>query len=238
MATGDERPPRPPSADRVARRALVLAALTCRGGIEGDAGNAEAEQFRGEVVAWAREVGLESELEAHELEVLETPLGGLTARQHIDSGWRSEGLAVLAWALRRHDLPPYDRQVDGYVVAESLGFRRPREATVLASPRLRPHAEIVTMADVLLALHWRLRQYSLRPERLDFRRVAARMFFGTQPLAGLRLRDGDLEIAGRPLFETSEDSWRTAMSIARERQQAANWLLGEEPVYSLVTCDT
>jgi hypothetical protein len=126
----------------------------------------------------------------------------------------------------------------GYRVAESLGFRRPRAESVLASPALRDPDEIVHQADVLLALHWRLRQYKLRPERIDFRRVAGRMFFGVVPLRGLRLLEGDLEVSRQLLFEASEDTWRNTLSIAVERQQAANWLLGEEPVYSQVTCDT
>jgi hypothetical protein len=52
------------------------------------------------------------------------------------------------------------------------------------------------------------------------------------------LADGDLEIRGAPIFRAPEAVWREVMSIAIERQQAANWLIGEDEIYSEVTCDT
>lgn len=42
----------PPTAVRVARRALVLSAVACRGFLEKDAGNAGAEAVRTRAVDW------------------------------------------------------------------------------------------------------------------------------------------------------------------------------------------
>jgi len=120
-----------PSADRVARRALSLAALVCRSAIEDNAGNQEAEAFRASVVSWAGDVGLTDELEPGEIGILEAPLGSLTQRQVIDASWRTEGLAVLAWALGRCELPPYDAQANAPRIAEALGFCERRAGTVL-----------------------------------------------------------------------------------------------------------
>lgn len=236
--TEEEAEPVPPSPERVARRALTLAAVVCRSGIEGDAGNADAERFRKDVVRWIDDVGLTSEFEPNEMDLLKTPLGKLNDRQRIDASWRVEGLAVLGWALGRYELPPYDLPANGPDVAVALGFRKEKEDTVLSAPTLRDGDELRSLADQLFALHWRLRQYSLDGAPLDFVEVSRRAWFGPLPIDDLRICEGDLEVRGEPLSRAPEMIWREAMSIARERQQAANWLQGQDVLYSEVTCDT
>ena len=110
---------RPPSAERVARRALCLAAVVCRSAIEGDAGNGEAEALRQSVLEWAAAIGIIPEIEPRELALLQAPLGGLSERERIDGSWRGEGFAVLAWALGRCDLPPYDIEAEPYIIARA-----------------------------------------------------------------------------------------------------------------------
>src|SRR3712207_5225287 len=90
----------PPPPDRVARRALVFAAVTGRTGIEDDASNPDAEEFRKDVDQWLQRIGAAAEAEPMELLALQTPLGSLSDRDLIDGSW--------AWALGRYDLPPYD----------------------------------------------------------------------------------------------------------------------------------
>ena len=83
-----------PDTRRVARRALILAAVVCRGAIEHGAGEAEAERLHTGIKEWLEELGLEPECEPTDLEILHTPLGGLTNGQVIDATWQAEGLAV------------------------------------------------------------------------------------------------------------------------------------------------
>ncbi len=73
---------------------------------------------------------------------------------------------------------------------------------------------------------------------MNFREFANTAWFGPLSLMGLRLVSDDLEVRGVPVWDASEEDWREVLSIARERQQAANWLTGQEMVYSEVTCDT
>jgi hypothetical protein len=237
MSDQEDELQRPP-AERVARRALVLAAVACRGSIEGDAGNAEAETFRQDIVEWIEDLGLSDEAEPDEMALLRKPLGELSERQTIDATWRAEGLAVLGWALRRYNLPAYDEQADGSEVATALGFLEDREDTVLSNPQLRSNEELTSITDVLFTLHWRLRQYSLDNAAMDFAKFTEKAWFGPLSMEGLRLCEGDLEIRGVALFRSPPELWNEAMSIARERQQAANWLDGQDPVYSEVTTDT
>jgi hypothetical protein len=145
---------------------------------------------------------------------------------------------VLAWALGRYELPAYDVPAAPYEAAETIGFRKPAIDTVLAAARLRAAAELSSLADDLFALHWRLREYSLVGKAIDFASFAKTAWFGPLPVSHLRLAASDLEIRGAPISRAPESAWREAMSIARERQQAANWLTGQEEIYSEVTCDT
>ena len=92
----EEDPWRPPTPRRVAARALVMSAVVCRGFIETDAGEAEAEALRVRVVEWLGRIGVTDEAEPRELAMLNAPLGTLAPQQAIDAGWLSEGLAVLA----------------------------------------------------------------------------------------------------------------------------------------------
>jgi len=108
--TGDKDDPEedpwiPPTPYRVAARALVLSAVACRGFIEKEAGNAEAEDLRLRVASWVASVGISSEVEPHELAMLDAPLGALSPKQAMDAGWLCEGLAMLAWVLQRFPLP-------------------------------------------------------------------------------------------------------------------------------------
>ena len=230
--------PVPPTADRVARRALVLAAVACRSAIEGDATNPRAEAFRREVLDWLRDAGAEEEAEPDELALLRAPLGSLDERQVIDASWRGEGLGVLAWALGRYELPSYQHTVTPPEVADRLGFMTPDAALLVQHATLRDAEELEALASRLLAVHWRLRDFSLRPVHMDFASFAPTAWFGPLDVTGLEFAGGDLAIDGRPLMDVGEARWRECMSIVRERQQAANWLCGQQTLYSEVSCDT
>lgn len=227
-----------PDALRVAQRALALSAVICRSGIEQDAGNKQAENFWGEVIKWIEQLGLSSEVEPEEMEMLRTPLGKLSKKQHIDASWQTEALAVLAWALKKSSLPDYDVQADGPQSAQILGFLNERNQTVLNDAQLREPEEIGVLGDHLFVVHWRLRQFSLDQSRMNFEDFARSAWFGPLPLDGLNLLDDDLEIQGVPIFKATEKQWREALSITQTRHQAVNWLLGQNPIYSQVTADT
>ena len=213
----------PPSAGQVARRALVLAVVSCRGILELDPARDQARQFWDRVAPWCRSVGLEADLEQDEAALLSTPFGSAQPQALVNASWRSEALAVLGWALQMSSLPPHDTQGDPSVVAGALGFLKDR--TVLDLPRLRTATELVDYANVAFTVHWRLRDFSLNPRALDFAQFCKTAWFGPLSLQGVRLEDGDLAVGHTAISKASEPAVRTTMSIARERHQAANWLV-------------
>jgi hypothetical protein len=215
--------PEPPSAERVARRALVLAVVSCRGILELDPAREQAAAFWTRVAAWWGRQGLRAELEPGEAALLDAAFGEAPQQAAVDASWSSEALAVLAWALGRADLPAHDLQVNAAAAGASLGFLKDR--TVLEAPSLRSSDDLEGYANVALAVHWRLRDFSLNPRALDFARFCATAWFGPLSLEGVRLVEGDLAIGELPLSRASARDVRTATSTASERHRAANWLL-------------
>jgi len=232
----DEEPPLP-TPQRVAARALVMSAVACRGFIEKEAGNTEAEELRLRVVEWLKKIGVSSEIEPSEMLVLDAPLGTLSSQQAINAGWLCEGLAMLAWALRRFLLPEYDKEVDLHDVAEALDFLWDDAGDLLHTSELRSEAEVQNLEDQLLDLHWRLADFKKRPKWMDFQAFAEKHRVGPAQM-GIRFAENDLAIGKLPISEAAEKDVDLLNRLARERHQALNWLLGQDELYSQVTPDT
>lgn len=224
----------PPSAERVVARVLAFAALTGRALGEDDPDDPDRETTMASIRAWARDSGAEDEMEPEEREVLEAPVGGLDRRAQVNAVWRIEGLAVLLWALGRGELPPHDQISDAKTLwraARLLNHDPARE--VPDAPELRPREELEAMRERLFAIHWRTREFRLRPGTLDFVDLAVRMpWMSESAVRALPLVDGDLAIGGVRIDRASADAVDTASSIATERHLAINWLCDGPELYS------
>ena len=239
---GDDDEPDPPTAERVARRALALVAVTVRAHNEAEAHGTEADGLHRELLDWVREAGIEDELEgphplrparADERSIVACPPGELEARAQTDASWRTEGLAVLAWALGLCDLPAHDQPAEVFTLWEALGdLDADRARALLASPALRPREEIAALRRRLFALHWRLRDFTLSPRRMDFAGFARTAWFGPLDVTGLPLAEGDLAIRGVSIDQADPGLVRAVASAAQERHQAVNWLYKGPARYS------
>lgn len=230
--------PTPPSPQRVAARAIVLAAVACRALIESDAKKPGAEQLRLDVSEWLQRIGVANEMEDSESSIVSVPLGKLDRKAGIDASWCSEGMVVLAWALGRVPLPAYYEQCDPSEVANEMGFLCDRDATVLDRPILRDPSDIQVQAETYLTLHWRLRQFSVDSKTMDFPAYVSDCAWGPLRLDGIELFDGDLAVNGIRIDRLDNSDFRATLSIVQERHRALNWLIGWESVYSQVTTDT
>jgi len=84
----------------------------------------------------------------------------------------------------------------------------------------------------LFALHWRLRNFHITPNAMDFAEFARNCWFGPLDITGLPLVDGDLEIKGQRIDRADPDAFRAALRAAQERHQAANWLRAGPKLYA------
>lgn len=234
----DDFCPDPPSPERVAARALVLATVSCRALIEEDAGKPGAEELRQKLLPWLESVGAAEELEPHEREFIEADMSSLDPKKRINGSWQSEGMVVLAWALGYSELPKIYIQCEPSDVANNMGFLESRESTPMNLSRLRDPLEIDLWRDTYLTLHWRLRQFSLEPKPMDFVRYVSECGWGPLRLDQLEIVKNDLAINRARVDKLDDKRFRQLLSITQERHQAFNWLSGYEQLYSQVTTDT
>jgi len=234
----DDFEPEPPSAERVAARALVLSAVSCRALIEKDAHKPGAEGLRKEILPWLEAIGAIGEAEPAEIALISVPLGDLDPKRGLDPSWRSEGMAALAWVLGFSELPQVHVQCEPSDTAKSLGFLEDIEDTAMHRPRLRDPNEIERRTDTYLTLHWRLRQLSFDPMPMDFVAYASACKWAAMRLDELEIIENDLAIDGVLIHKVKNKKYHEVCSITQERHQALNWLMGFEELYSQVTTDT
>jgi hypothetical protein len=230
---------KPPPAERVARRALALTAVTARAILEQEAANPKAVQTYRKLLSWAKGLGIDEEFEPEEWEALQRPLAKLDRQAQVNLTWRLEGLVVLAWALGLFEIPPHDQLVDFNALWDRLSLLDAKRAqAVLAEPTLRPREEIWALRNRLFALHWRLRNYYVNPGVLDFADFARTRDFGPLDLTGAPLVDGDLALRGERIDRAPREVFSSAHSAAQERHQAANWLWEGPERYSRASVAT
>jgi Domain of unknown function (DUF4272) len=223
----------PPSAERALKRAWVLSAVTMRAFLEGSPINSVVEPFA-RIWNWLDRNGALGELEDAERGLLSTPHGRLNMEQKVMAGWRGEGLGVLAWAL--HATPMVDHQTpfDPGAIATSMGFLADVLPAALRAPQLRSATELDWQKRRLYGIHWRLREFWLRPRSFDFRSYARTAAHGAFDLIGIPLLDDDLAIGGRPLAQAQRDLAQRSHDMVVERHLAIGWLLGKHHDYSRV----
>ncbi|HVW03152.1 MAG TPA: DUF4272 domain-containing protein [Planctomycetaceae bacterium] len=246
----DEEPPRddpgvdeaaePPTAARVMRRAFVLAAVANRGLIEHEQREFESpEEVREWMLSWVHELELDDELEPDEWKVLQRPVGTLDSQSAINSVWRLEGLGVLLWALGLYELPAYDELVTPSDLFKAVHLGEVAEARgLLEHAELRPAQELANYRTHALMVHWRLRDFSLRPKAMDFVAFSKNSWIGAVDLGRFQILQNDLALSGNAIADADPETIQTCQSSALERHLAINWIRGDTPVYSATATNT
>jgi hypothetical protein len=214
--------------------ALGQCYLACRAMIDGDP-DPTAQELAGKILPLTQETGIYQTYEPAELRLLNAPWGSLPRRERVALSWAVEGVAVMAWALGKADLPPFDTRCEGAPVGSSLGLFQ-HDPEVLRDATLRDPFEIESRALTYEVLSWRLERFLDTRQRIDF---VSRLKNLNSPLitagAFTLLEDGDLAVDGAPLVEISEERLFEVCTIVRERHKAFRWLLGYEKNYAAVT---
>ena len=225
MEDDDYQEPPPPSAERVARRAIILSVITCRGMTDNDK-DPGSEDLAKRSFDWLIDLGLGVELSEWERKVLTSPFGSLTKKDVVNAGWLSEALVVLAWALGRTNLPPFDCQCNAPEAANQLGFLLPRDETALAEPMLLNVEKLREYNEFIYNLHWRVRDFQRAQLPYDFESLARKAWGEPILRHGLHLVEKDVALDGVPLSRVGEQDFRNLRSITQERHRASNWLIG------------
>jgi hypothetical protein len=244
--------PTPPSAEAVARRALIIEfqiehAMSAPDSeilhAIGTWAPGEMEQLehgvrerQQQLLATLRETGLWEDASPQERVFFETTPTQLSQRQLADTSWRLESEACLAWALQlTTDIPPFDEEAERDEILPTVATERPVE--FIRDARLRPKEQIAAARDRAQMWHWRARTrllaeegYEPGPEEqtLDdiVREVAPRA--SADGLIPPPI-DGDFPAYGVAYRDLPPEQYLEAMSIARERHFVLNWLCGYAP---------
>src|SRR5262249_23188438 len=152
-----------------------------------------------------------------ELNIINTPLGGLDSKQVIYATWAVEGLSVLAWALGCLGLPRHDEKVDPYAVPESVGFLNQDAAEFIETAKLRSVAELEAYRELLYAIHSRLRDFIRHKQPNEFETWIDERWLDLLKIDRASLIvDGDLSIDEKAIF-----------NVEQERVRSCEWLIGE-----------
>ena len=232
--------PEMPSAERVARRFLALSAAAYRARLEQWESRTDALRGKAALLKFLLANDLVEELEEAEHLLVAADIGEADKQQTIDSSWRVEGATVLAWALGWiPEIPLHDEASDLLIIAPDHPYPGDSESPALKEPKLARRLEELYWAQRrMLAIHWRTRQMMVETTPVDWISFAEDNWFGGFDPVGLPSLEGDLAISGAPAFRADPDRLAEARSIAMERHQAMNWLIGHDPIYSLVDVST
>lgn len=223
----------------VLHRALAMSALVCRASLEKGAGNSEAESLREQAIEWVNYVGVVDQLSLDELAVIELPLGLLSERQVIESSWRAEGLAILAWAVGLHEFPKHDVRVDPFAVTDSIGFLSKDLSDIVGSAAIRSEIEYLSCRELLYAIHSRLREYLRDKRRNHFVNWVEQSWLDCLGVPfDYLIADNDLALDRIPLSHVHAKRVQACEWCIQERHRAICWLQGLHPVYSLTPADT
>jgi hypothetical protein len=94
------------------------------------------------------------------------------------------------------------------------------------------------MGEQLFAIHWRLRDFSLVHGAMDFVAFSKNNGFCKFDIGAIAVVENDLAIGGVAIAKAPRDAVSLCQSIAVERHQAINWILGQQITYSEVDTST
>ncbi len=231
-------PINPPLARRVAERMYVLLSLAYRGALESNPEKPERIEKLHRLGEWFWGLEIGHEIEDMERYYLDRNLGEIPHEESQQLAIQFESVMVLAWALRLLPLNPHDEIIQPIKVAETLGLFGEDTHVAIDSAELRSFDQIRTAADRIMAIHWRLREYELNPEPINFYDMAKSAWFGELDIRTLPLAENDLAFNGVPISKVDATFRRRCQLGIQWRHRALNWLCGHHVLFSQVDVST
>ncbi len=229
--------PQPP--DKVARRALALCAVSCRGFIDSGKGNADAEQLHQRIIQWVQRLSLTTSLSSHEWDSIRAPLGTLEKNTTNTLGWEAESIAVFAWALGHADLPAHDNQTDPYSVTDTFLFLSDEAADLITNAALRPSHELHAYRELMYAIHCRLVGFMRNGTQDDFTTWIDKKWLDDLEIPSGRIPfQSDLRFEGVPLIKIPKKKLPSLETLVAYQHRASIWLIGEEDLHWNTVADT
>jgi hypothetical protein len=227
-----------PVARRVAERMYAMLSVAYRGVLDINSERVHREAYLTRLADWFWTLNVGHELEDHERHILDQPLGAIGRDEAMAISQQLEAVAVLAWALELAELPAPDQFVQAKRLADVLGLFREDTRFVIDSAELRHEHDLRAAADQIMAVHWRLREFAINPNAIDFERMCAESWFGPIDPGSIPMLNGDLSIGNVALVDSDPATVARISVTIQHRHRAINWLCGHHPVFSQVDIST
>ena len=241
---GEEGPP--PPVDRQLKRLFCLTAMTalssCAHAVQEKDPEAEEAIAQYEyTVGWIK-ANAEDELTDWERKCLSLTPESWGERELMDASWKFQAAAIIGWALGLTKwLPAWlshgPEDFDFVFIESSLD-----DVRSLVRPISKPEIELKN--SVTCAWLWRCRDrdwsqpvgfFARRASQKHLAAFVVELDKSGQFDPPIR---GDFNVEGRPFGSLSEAEANTIRSRSTERLRALNWLVGQQPDYDEISCDT
>jgi Domain of unknown function (DUF4272) len=230
--------PPPPDALAVARRALILSGVVCRGMMESYEDEDDRTLTLKELPEWLDKLGLWPYVETQEEKILRAPYGKLKRRFQISATWRIEGLSILCWAMRLLDFPPHDRKALHAPIVEAVAFLSDDAVELLTSPKLRSVVQIEACREWFYDVHVSLRGFLFHGGDGNLATWIGQ-YVNTLGLSRESVViEGGLVFEGSPLSGADRARLEEWEAVICERHRAAMWLAGTDEPYTEISVDT
>jgi len=208
------------SPQQVAKRALILGALSMRGSLEVTR-HPHVVEFSERLLPWLIEVGCEEDICAIEREQFLTPLGLLSDSQWLDVKTAGEAAMFFCWTLQLiEDLSLTDRTNDS--CTKTLQILQPEAENFIANAKLRPALEIVEFCRQLALIRSMLQEARVSGEAKNIlRRVNVEILAGL----GIRVDDADVQRAEEIVKRMNPEQCSAAGGLMFIRSTCIAWLL-------------
>jgi len=230
--------PPPPAPVDVVRRALILSAVVCRSHLE----NYKDEEYRRQTVEyireWFDELDLWPHLEPSEEKIIRADFWTIPNWLRARGTWYVEGLAMLAWALKRAEFPPHDEKVDPIAVTDALGFLDPDAGKMLEAPRLRKAVEIKAAREWVYDVHCTLRGFLHHDGDGHLAKWIVDYLRDLKIAPAKVMIKGHLAFKGKSLQKADRGELEDWEHIVCERHRAVIWLEGDEELFTELSVDT
>jgi len=212
---------------QVAKRAVILAALSMRGSFEVTS-DPRARKFSTHLLPWLTKIGCGSEVDPFEREQFQTPYGTLSESQWLDVRSAGEASNFYLWTLqvvKRIDL----KSVTEPPAYERLPILRPECSEIIDSARLRPVSDVESMVIQIVLVRSLLQESRLDPAaRPVLRRanlaILKKEFGLTPPNAAISYAEG-------MVYDMTPEERSTASGLSYIRHHAAGWLFSDRSTY-------
>ena len=211
----------------VLRRATVMTSVAFRASLEATP-HPRSQQLSQRLLPWLETLGMASDIDPIEHDLLATAFGKLQASQKTDANWSGEGANVMSWALHLTAQPPYHEFVDYTVLFDRLGVLRCDPQIAFPDIALRSLKEI---SDFHIRVETLRTALQLARTDASLHTTLRKVWLSRLSELGLHGRDDDFEEAVQRVSTYSSEERQRAAGLCFVRNVATSWLVDGRRAY-------